>query len=107
MESLKAEKEELESTFNKEQLQNLQIKQELAEAESRNTELTKASFISVLYQKRDLSKDKMISINKLYIISGLCRSFSPFVVSLLLNSQGALNLRYACEVTDNLSVWMF
>ncbi|URD91165.1 Acyl CoA binding protein [Musa troglodytarum] len=41
VESLKAEKEELESTFNKEQLQNLQIKQELAEAESRNTELTK------------------------------------------------------------------
>ncbi|URD91164.1 Acyl CoA binding protein [Musa troglodytarum] len=52
VESLKAEKEELESTFNKEQLQNLQIKQELAEAESRNTELTKASFISELQSVR-------------------------------------------------------
>nr|XP_029116763.1 acyl-CoA-binding domain-containing protein 6 isoform X2 [Elaeis guineensis] len=39
--TLKAEKEELEATLNKEQLQTLQLKQELTEAESRNAELTK------------------------------------------------------------------
>jgi len=42
--ALKAEIEELEATFNKEQLQGLQLKKELAEAEARNTQLTKASF---------------------------------------------------------------
>ncbi|KAK9086460.1 hypothetical protein Syun_028854 [Stephania yunnanensis] len=40
--TLKAEKEELEATLTKEQLQTLQLKQELAEAITRNTELTKA-----------------------------------------------------------------
>ncbi|XP_010931615.1 acyl-CoA-binding domain-containing protein 6 [Elaeis guineensis] len=39
--TLKAEKEELEATLSKEQLQSLQFKQELAEAETRNAELTK------------------------------------------------------------------
>ncbi|GKU97722.1 hypothetical protein SLEP1_g10827 [Rubroshorea leprosula] len=38
---LKAEKEELESSLNKEKLQNLQLKQELVEAETRNTDLYK------------------------------------------------------------------
>uniref|UniRef100_A0A6V7QQI7 ACB domain-containing protein n=1 Tax=Ananas comosus var. bracteatus TaxID=296719 RepID=A0A6V7QQI7_ANACO len=41
LEALKAEKEELEATLNKEQLQTLQLKQELADAENRNSELTK------------------------------------------------------------------
>ncbi|XVE89660.1 hypothetical protein DITRI_Ditri20bG0013500 [Diplodiscus trichospermus] len=39
--TLKAEKEELESTLNKEKSQSLQLKQELAEAETRNTDLYK------------------------------------------------------------------
>ncbi|PKA54912.1 Acyl-CoA-binding domain-containing protein 4 [Apostasia shenzhenica] len=39
--SLKAEKEELEATLNKEQLLSLQLRQELAEAETRNTETMK------------------------------------------------------------------
>ncbi|XP_007030970.2 PREDICTED: acyl-CoA-binding domain-containing protein 4 [Theobroma cacao] len=39
--TLKVEKEELESSLNKEKLQSLQLKQELAEAEARNTELYK------------------------------------------------------------------
>ncbi|XP_010259671.1 PREDICTED: acyl-CoA-binding domain-containing protein 4 isoform X2 [Nelumbo nucifera] len=39
--SLRAEKEELEASLEKEQLQSLQLKQELAEAETQNTELTK------------------------------------------------------------------
>ncbi|KAK9084194.1 hypothetical protein Scep_030665 [Stephania cephalantha] len=39
--TLKAEKEELEATLTKEQLQTLQLQQELAEAITRNTELTK------------------------------------------------------------------
>ncbi|KAK9146896.1 hypothetical protein Sjap_006799 [Stephania japonica] len=41
--TLKAEKEELEATLTKEQLLTLQLKQELAEAITRNAELTKAS----------------------------------------------------------------
>lgn len=48
MEALKAEKGELEGTLNKEQLQMLQLKQEFNDTESRNIELTKASFMSVL-----------------------------------------------------------
>uniref|UniRef100_A0A2P2M8A0 Uncharacterized protein MANES_09G169100 n=1 Tax=Rhizophora mucronata TaxID=61149 RepID=A0A2P2M8A0_RHIMU len=39
--TLKAEKEELESSLNKEKLQNLQLKQELAEAEIRSSDLYK------------------------------------------------------------------
>ncbi|XVF31358.1 hypothetical protein REPUB_Repub16aG0138900 [Reevesia pubescens] len=39
--TLKAEKEELESSLNNEKLQSLQLKQELAEAETRNTDLYK------------------------------------------------------------------
>eukprot|EP00262_Sarcandra_glabra_P017652 TRINITY_DN6117_c0_g1_i1.p1 TRINITY_DN6117_c0_g1~~TRINITY_DN6117_c0_g1_i1.p1 ORF type:complete len:681 (-),score=125.72 TRINITY_DN6117_c0_g1_i1:201-2243(-) len=39
--SLKAEKEQLEVALTKEQLQSLQLKQELAEAETRNADLTK------------------------------------------------------------------
>ncbi|MBA0603255.1 hypothetical protein Gorai_003407 [Gossypium raimondii] len=38
---LKAEKEELESSFNNEKLLSLQLKQELADAEARNTDLYK------------------------------------------------------------------
>lgn len=50
MEALKAEKGELEATVNKEQLRTLQLKQQLAEAETRHIELTKANIISCLYQ---------------------------------------------------------
>ncbi|KAK8573501.1 hypothetical protein V6N13_009591 [Hibiscus sabdariffa] len=39
--TLKAEKEELESSLNKEKLQSLQLKEELTEAETRNTDLYK------------------------------------------------------------------
>ncbi|XP_068662126.1 acyl-CoA-binding domain-containing protein 4-like [Aristolochia californica] len=39
--SLKAEKEELEAVLSKEQMQSLQLKQELTEAEARNADLTK------------------------------------------------------------------
>ncbi|THU50458.1 hypothetical protein C4D60_Mb06t20430 [Musa balbisiana] len=52
VEALKAEKGELEGTLNKEQLQMLQLKQEFNDAESRNIELTKASFISELQSVR-------------------------------------------------------
>ncbi|CAL9120560.1 unnamed protein product [Musa textilis] len=52
VEALKAEKGELEGTLNKEQLQTLQLKQEFNEAESRNIELTKASFMSELQSVR-------------------------------------------------------
>ncbi|WZZ41930.1 hypothetical protein YC2023_038189 [Brassica napus] len=38
---LKSEKEELEASLNKEQMQTLQLRQELAEGESRNTDLNK------------------------------------------------------------------
>lgn len=40
---LKAEKEELESSLSKEKLHTLQLKQELAEAESRNSDLYKVT----------------------------------------------------------------
>lgn len=39
--TLKAEKEELESLLNQEKLQSFQLKQELAEAETRNSDLYK------------------------------------------------------------------
>lgn len=39
--TLKSEKEELESSLNKEKTQSLQLKQELAEAETRNSDLYK------------------------------------------------------------------
>lgn len=39
--ALKAEKEELESSLSKEKTQSLQLKQELAEAETHNTDLYK------------------------------------------------------------------
>ncbi|XP_006650861.1 acyl-CoA-binding domain-containing protein 6 [Oryza brachyantha] len=39
--ALKAEKEELEAALNREQLQTIQIKEEIVEAEARNAELTK------------------------------------------------------------------
>ena len=38
---LKAEKEELEAAVNREQIQNLELKQRLAEADTRNMDLTK------------------------------------------------------------------
>ena len=41
--TLKSEKEELESLLSKENTHSLQLKQELAEAENRNTELYKVS----------------------------------------------------------------
>lgn len=39
--TLKSEKEELEASLNKEKLQTQQLRQELSEAESRNTDLHK------------------------------------------------------------------
>lgn len=47
--SLKSEKEELEAALTKEQVYSVQLKQELAGAETQNTDLTKASMISFLY----------------------------------------------------------
>ena len=41
--TLKSEKEELESLLSKENTHSLQLKQELSEAENRNTELYKVS----------------------------------------------------------------
>ncbi|KAG2245667.1 hypothetical protein Bca52824_085295 [Brassica carinata] len=47
---LKSEKEELEASLNKEQMQTLQLRQELAEGESRNTDLNKVD-VAELRQK--------------------------------------------------------
>ncbi|KAL4202697.1 hypothetical protein AMTRI_Chr02g264920 [Amborella trichopoda] len=41
LETLKAEKEELQAALSKEEVQNLQLKQEIADAETRNLDLTK------------------------------------------------------------------
>jgi hypothetical protein len=46
--ALKAEKEELEATLNREGLQTVQLKEEITEAEARNTELTKVSLLFYL-----------------------------------------------------------
>ncbi|KAF6142676.1 hypothetical protein GIB67_015162 [Kingdonia uniflora] len=46
--SLKSEKEDLEAVLTKEQLQSLQLKRELADANTRNTDLTKASTLTLL-----------------------------------------------------------
>lgn len=43
--TLKSEKEELEASLNKEKMQTLQLRQELAEGESRNTDLYKVNNI--------------------------------------------------------------
>lgn len=45
--TLKAEKEELESSLNKEKLQTLQLKQELTDAETRNRDLYKVTFATI------------------------------------------------------------
>jgi hypothetical protein len=47
LEALKAEKEELEATLNREQLQTVRLKEEIIQAETRNAELTKASHLSL------------------------------------------------------------
>ncbi|KAJ0976248.1 hypothetical protein J5N97_018213 [Dioscorea zingiberensis] len=47
--TLKAEKEELEASLAKQQVQNVQLKQELSEAESRNIGPTKASSITIRF----------------------------------------------------------
>lgn len=41
--TLKAEKEELESSLSKEKMHSLQLKQELSDAENRNTEVYKVT----------------------------------------------------------------
>ncbi|TVU43986.1 hypothetical protein EJB05_03408 [Eragrostis curvula] len=61
--ALKSEKEELEATLNTEQLQTVQLKEEITQAETRNAELTKASHLS------------------------LTLNFKLFVANLLLSSQ--------------------
>lgn len=52
--SLKAEKEELESALNNEKLQSVQLKQELIEAESKNTDLYKVMYFQG-FQKHSCS----------------------------------------------------
>lgn len=47
--SLKAEKEELESSLSKEKMQTLQLKQDLEETETRNTELYKVARYKRIY----------------------------------------------------------
>lgn len=45
---LKAEKEELEAAVNREQIQNLELNQRLAEADTRNMDLTKVKRNDIL-----------------------------------------------------------
>lgn len=47
--TLKAEKEELESSLNKEKIHSLQLKQELSDAENRNDELYKVIALPKTY----------------------------------------------------------
>ena len=50
--TLKSEKEEVEASLNKEKIQTLQLKEELAEIDTRNTELYK---VTVLFTFMKLS----------------------------------------------------
>jgi hypothetical protein len=43
--TLKAEKEDLEASLAKKQMLTIQLKQDLVEAEAKNTELTRVSFL--------------------------------------------------------------
>lgn len=63
METLNAEKQELEATLDKEQMHTVQLKQELAVAEMKNSELTKASFILMflLYHNKSLVVFKILT----------------------------------------------
>lgn len=61
METLDAEKRELEATLDKEQMHTVQLKQELAVAEMKNSELTKASFISMFL----LNHNKVLFVFKI------------------------------------------
>lgn len=82
--TLKVEKEELESSLNKEKLQSLQLKQELAEAEARNTELYKV--ISCLGTVVCIRLDLFLTKFFLYL-----RSSNLYVVNLLPSSQDVSN----------------
>lgn len=63
METLNAEKQELEATLDKEQMHTVQLKQELAVAEMKNSELTKVSFILMflLYHNKSLFVFKILT----------------------------------------------
>ncbi|RWR76536.1 acyl-CoA-binding domain-containing protein 4-like protein isoform X2 [Cinnamomum micranthum f. kanehirae] len=56
--ALKADKEEMETALTMEQLQSLQLKQQLAEAETRNTDLTKASFLELQSVRGQLAAEQ-------------------------------------------------
>ena len=47
--ALKAEKDELEATLNREGLQTVQLKEEITEADGRNVELTKTCLLCYLH----------------------------------------------------------
>jgi SMC interacting uncharacterized protein involved in chromosome segregation len=70
--ALKAEKEELEAALNREQIQTLELKQQLAEAETRNMDLTKVKqnglyfCVSLQFEILDL-----IILNKNCILHGV------------------------------------
>ncbi|GJM97171.1 hypothetical protein PR202_ga14076 [Eleusine coracana subsp. coracana] len=81
--ALKTEKEELEATLNREQMQTVQLKEEISQAEARNAELTKASRL-------------FLTLN-----------FKLSVGNLLLSSQDVSNLRLMLRNYDkNFKVWM-
>jgi hypothetical protein len=67
LEALKAEKEELEATLSREQLQTVQLKEEIVQAETRNAELTKASHLSLT----------LYSLCSLIVVVGRTKSSSP------------------------------
>lgn len=66
--ALKSEKEDLESSLNKEKMLSLQLKQELTEAETRNTDLYK------------VSSDQFLRVAIKYVLSG-CDCYKFIVLS--------------------------
>lgn len=64
--ALKTEKEELESSLNKEKMHTLNLKQELTQAETRNTDLYKVNlllFYSIILSSKGLLADAPILHN--------------------------------------------
>ena len=61
---VKGERNQIEDKLNQEQLQSLRLKQELANVERRNTELTKASYITLTKLHRKCQFINIVSEGK-------------------------------------------
>ncbi|OEL24868.1 Acyl-CoA-binding domain-containing protein 4 [Dichanthelium oligosanthes] len=80
---VKGERNQIEDRLNQEQLQSLQLKQELANVESRNAELTEASYITLTKLRRKCQFVNIVSL----------QNSTWFEINFLPNKRGVPNLR--------------